>query len=60
MLKPDDFYNQVGNPLDEKLLNKLVNKYLSILYDDINNNFQDLNNLRRCFFEIFDFFLDFV
>ena len=44
MFKPDDFYNQVGNPLDEKLLNKLVDKYLTISYDDI-NNFKDLNDL---------------
>ena len=45
MLSTNELYNQSKIPLDENLLNKLVDKYLNISFDDMSNVIRDLNQL---------------
>ena len=45
MLGANELYNQSKIPLDENLLNKLVDKYLNISFDDMSNVIRDLNQL---------------
>ena len=45
MIKPNDLYEKTKLPVDEHLLDKLIEKYLSIPYAKMSNGFMELPKL---------------
>ena len=45
MIKPSDLYDKTKLPVDEHLLDKLIERYLSIPYAKMSNSFMELSKL---------------
>ena len=45
MIKPSDLYDKTKLPVDEHLLDKLIERYLSISYAKMSNSFMELSKL---------------